>query len=111
MNLAVYTDGKEVYLVRKTERYWKGLWTLPELCEEDAEKPEAVLPVVEHRLTHLLLKIYPVRLPMPEEVPAEWRVLRRSKSRGKRFRRRFENSYWKFSNLWMRRRPKYGGGR
>lgn len=74
LNLAVYTDGKEVYLVRKTERYWKGLWTLPELCEEDAEKPEAVLPVVEHRLTHLLLKIYPVRLPMPEEVPAEWRV-------------------------------------
>lgn len=74
LNLAVYTDGKVVYLVRKTERYWKGLWTLPQLQDEEAEQSEDVLPVVEHQLTHLLLKIYPVRLSMPEAVPAEWRA-------------------------------------
>ena len=38
LNLAVYTDGNEVYLLRKSERYWKGLWTLPQLRDEEAEQ-------------------------------------------------------------------------
>lgn len=74
LNLAIYTDGKEVYLLRKSERYWKGLWTLPQLQAEDAGKSGELLPLVEHRLTHLLLKIYPVRLPVPAEIPAEWKA-------------------------------------
>lgn len=46
LNLAVYTDGNEVYLLRKSERYWKGLWTLPQLRDEEAEQSEEVLPAL-----------------------------------------------------------------
>ena len=74
LNLAVYTDGNEVYLLRKSERYWKGLWTLPQLRDEEAEQSEEVLPAIEHRLTHLLLRIYPVRLPIPAKIPAAWKA-------------------------------------
>ena len=74
LNLAVYTDGNEVYLLRKSERYWKGLWTLPQLRDEEAEQSEEVLPVIEHRLTHLLLRIYPVRLSIPSKIPAAWKA-------------------------------------
>lgn len=74
LNLAVYTDGNEVYLLRKSERYWKGLWTLPQLRDEEAEQSEEVLPAIEHRLTHLLLRVYPVRLPIPAKIPAAWKA-------------------------------------
>ena len=74
LNLAVYTDGKKVCLVKKSERYWKGLWTLPQLQGARCENSGGVLPVVEHRLTHLLLKIYPVRLPIPATLPADWKA-------------------------------------
>ena len=57
LNLAVYTDGNEVYLLRKSERYWKGLWTLPQLRDEEAEQSEEVLPAIEHRRTPLLRRI------------------------------------------------------
>lgn len=74
LNLAVYTDGKKVCLVKKSERYWKGLWTLPQLQGARCENSGGVLPVVEHRLTHLLLKIYPVQLPIPATLPADWKA-------------------------------------
>lgn len=54
--LALYLDGNKVLLVRKTEGFWRGLWTLPE------EKPESVsleLEEIPHRLTHLQLFLHP----------------------------------------------------
>ena len=61
-------------MLRKSERYWKGLWTLPQLRDEEAEQSEEVLPAIEHQLTHLLLRIYPVRLPIPAKIPAAWKA-------------------------------------
>ena len=47
---------------------------LPQLRDEEAEQSEEVLPAIEHRLTHLLLRIYPVRLPIPAKIPAAWKA-------------------------------------
>lgn len=54
-------------------------------------KSGELLPLVEHRLTHLLLKIYPVRLPVPAEIPAEWKAFTKGQIETEARQRRFEN--------------------
>lgn len=78
LNVGVFLEKGCVFLVKKEKRYWKGLWTLPEINEEDELDGEE-LPLVVHRLSHLLLKIYPRRMVrLPSSVPANWRAFSRA---------------------------------
>ena len=78
LTVGVYSDGGRVYLVKKEKGYWKGLWTLPLIDEEDEHKGE-VLPLIEHRLTHLMLKIYPRKMKrLPSPIPEDWRAFQRT---------------------------------
>lgn len=73
VNVGVYLRKNKVYLTLRQESYWKGLWVLPAIngTEENGE----IQPMIRHRLTHLLLKLYPVVF-RTEDIPVqkEWRA-------------------------------------